>query len=871
LVDPGLAGEFHAEAQAYFDALVREAVRRGATKEHAEFEARRQMGNLALAQDETRDAEILRWLDDLGRDFRHAVRQLRRAPGFALAAVGVLALGLGASTALFSVLDRILFRNPPYPQSERLVSVGLMAPIDANEFLLSTDYAELWRETPAPFESVTTFVRGSAACDVIEDRPERTDCQTVEHNFLTVLGVRVALGRAFIASDSVPGAPRVAMIRHSLWTRRFGSDPSIIGRPLNLDGRPTRIIGVLPADFELPTLGSSEVLVPLQIALPQRGQPSPPPAVLGAVARLKPGVTARQAHAALQPLFREMLDSIPAGMRNDITMRVRPLSDRQAGGARPQAWLLLAAVALLMLIACVNVTNLLATRLAAREHEFAVRAALGAGRLRLARLALTESTLLAVTGGAVGLALAEVMLRGFVAMAPGGIPHLERASLDARVLTAAFVASLATGCVTGLWPTVAVLRPRSFQMRSGAPTAKPWLRLGLVSLQIAMTVGMLGASSLLLRSLWKLAAEPLGFDAARVLAAPVTLNAIKYRTPEQQAAFFEDLLARVSRIPGMQSAAVTDWLPPRGPAPGTVFSNIEIEGRPARPGGAGGMIPWRLVTPRFFQVLQIPVVRGRPFLESDRLATEPAMILSESLAGRLFPGEDPIGSRIRTTRGQGPWHVVVGVAKDIRDLGPAAGPEQPYYVVRPARVDDPRRNWRRAILIVRTSAATGVTASFLKQEIAALDPQLPVDIETLDQRVSAEANPRRFTASLVALFAALALLLAVAGLSGTASYLVAQRTREIGVRMALGATPALIARHILAEAAVWSAVGTCGGIALAAASAKVIRSQLVGVAAADRTAWSAAIVILAVALGAAVARPAIRAARTDPAVTLRAE
>jgi predicted permease len=524
-----------------------------------------------------------------------------------------------------------------------------------------------------------------------------------------------------------------------------------------------------------------------------------------------------------------------------------------------------------MLIACVNVTNLFATRLAAREHEFAVRAALGAGRIRLARLALTESTLLAMTGGAVGIAFADAMLRVFVAMAPGGIPQIEHASLDARVLTAAFVASLAAGCVTGLWPTVAVLRSRSLQMRNAAPTVRPRLRLGLVSLQIALTVGMLGASSLLLRSLWKLAAEPLGFDAAQVLVAPVTLNAIKYKTPEQQAAFFEDLLARVSRMPGTQSAAVTDWVPPRGAAPGTVFSNIEVEGRPARAGAAGGMIPWRLVTPGFFEALHIPIVRGRPFQESDRLAAEPAMIVSESLARRLFPGEDPIGGRVRTTRGQGPWHIVVGIAKDIRDLGPAAGPEQPYYVVRPARVDDPRRNWRRAILIVRTSTATGVTASFLKQEIAALDPQLPIDIETMDQRLSAEANPRKFTASLVGLFATFALLLAVAGLSGTASYLVAQRTREIGVRMALGATPSLVARHVLAEAAIWIGVGTCGGIALAAASATVIRSQLVGVAAADPAAWSAAIVILAVALGAAVARPAIRAARTDPAITLRAE
>jgi len=336
IFDPGITDEFRAEADAYFDELVRKAVRNGATRERAEFEARRRMGSLALAQDETRDTEILRWLDDLARGLRHAVRQIRRAPGFALAVVGILALGLGTSTALFSVLDRILFRNPPYPHAERIVSVGLVAPIDTNEFLLSTDYAKLWRDPPTPFEAVTTFLRGSLACDVIEDRPERMECQGVEGNFLQVLAVRVVLGRDFTASDDLPGAPRVALIRHSLWVRRFGSDPSVINRVLNLDGRPTRIVGVLPADFQLPDLGSAEILVALQIAPTREGQPVQAPAVLGGIARLKPGVTPQQAHDALQPLFSEMLADIPSGLRNDVTLRVRPLRDRQIGSAKPQ-------------------------------------------------------------------------------------------------------------------------------------------------------------------------------------------------------------------------------------------------------------------------------------------------------------------------------------------------------------------------------------------------------------------------------------------------------------------------------------------------------------------------------------------------------
>jgi predicted permease len=405
-----------------------------------------------------------------------------------------------------------------------------------------------------------------------------------------------------------------------------------------------------------------------------------------------------------------------------------------------------------------------------------------------------------------------------------------------------------------------MMRSESLHARGTSAGAKPWARLALVTAQIALTVAMLGSSSLLLRSLWNLASAPLGFDTAQVLTVPITLNAVKYRTSEQQVAFFESLLDRASRIPGTLSAAVTDSLPPRGPTAALIFSNIEVEGRPAPPEGTGGMIPWRLVSPRYFDVLHVPIARGRAFQEYDREAAEPAVILSESLARRLYPGEDPIGKHIRPTRGRGPWNVVVGIAKDATE-------KSTFYLVRRRTPDDPQRIWRSSILILRTNAS----AAWLRQEISSLDPQLPVNIETMEHRISEQWTPRRFTASLVALFAAFALLLAVAGLSGTASYLVEQRRREIGVRMALGATPASVARQVLREAALWTAAGACGGIAMASAASKLIRSQFVGVTAADPLSWSAAIGILALALAAAVMRPAIRAARTDPAVTLRSE
>jgi putative ABC transport system permease protein len=345
------------------------------------------------------------------------------------------------------------------------------------------------------------------------------------------------------------------------------------------------------------------------------------------------------------------------------------------------------------------------------------------------------------------------------------------------------------------------------------------------------------------------------------VTAQITLNASRYGTPEQQAAFFGQVLERAARIPGVQSAALSDSLPPRGPTAAMIFSNIEIEGRPRVRNGTGGMIAWRLVTPRYMDTLRIPVLRGRGFTEEDARAAEPATILTESLEKMLFRGENAVGRRVRPGPEAG-WHVVVGIARDTRDSGAAAPPEPAYYV---ARATMPRRS---AYLTVRSGAAAAAVA-YLRQEIAAIDRQLPVRFETMEERVSAISSRRRFVASLVALFAAFALALAAAGIYATASYLVTQRRREIGVRMALGATPAEIGRQVLRETAVWAGGGAAAGMLLAWAGAQSIRSQLVGVTAADPLSWIGSLGVLAAAMGIAVLRPAVRAARVDPAVSLR--
>jgi putative ABC transport system permease protein len=788
-----------------------------------------------------------------------------RTPAFSVAALVTLALGLGAATALFSVCDRILFRSLPYRDADRLVSVGLVAPLDANEFLLGPDYAQLWRATPAPFESATTVTAGTSSCDLTESRPERLTCASVEANLLSVLGLSVAAGRDFRASDDKPGAARVALITHGLWLRRFAGDPALTGRTLILDGRSVEVVGVLPITFELPTLAAADVLLPQQLsAVPGPGGIQ----FLRGFARLKPGVTPQQAYAGLQPLFHEMLKNVPPAFRAEVTMRVRPLRDRQLGDARRAAWFLLGAVGALLLIACTNVANLLLARSITRQRELAIRAALGAGRARLARLALTESALLALAGGALGLFVAWMLLRTFITLAPRGIPKLDQASLDLRAVGAALGLALVAALLIGIWPSLSVPRPAALQGARSIASVRPWARFSFVVMQIGLTFALLGTSTLLLRSLWEMEKVPLGFETQRVLSAAITLNAARYPTPERQVAFFEQLLQRAAATPGTVVAAVTDSLPPSGNMRSMIYARIEVAGRPLPKEGTGGMVPWRLVTPGYFDALHIPIVRGRAFTDADRTSTQPAMILSETLERKLFPTESALGKQLRPGGREQPWHIVVGIAKDTRNAGLTVRPEPEYYVVRGIT---PRDATRRSFVIVRTQAAPRLAAAVLREAVASIDRELPVSVDTMQQRVSELSARPRFTAFLLVAFGVLAILLAATGLAGVAGYLVTERTRDIGIRIALGATPAVVRREVLIEAARWVAGGAALGLLLAMAFSRIVGTLLYGVTPNDPWAWSAALLILSAVSFAAALRPALRASRIDPMSALRTE
>jgi len=580
---------------------------------------------------------------------------------------------------------------------------------------------------------------------------------------------------------------------------------------------------------------------------------------------LKEGVNPEQAAAALRPLFDKSLEAVTPSFRKDIKLRVRTLRERQFHDSRLAACILLGSVLAVLLIACANVANLLLARAAVRERELAVRAALGASRARLVRQALTESTLLALAGGAAGCLLAMLLLRFFVALAPEGIPRLQQAAVDPRVLLFTFTISLGCGLLFGLAP--ALQRAQSLAPgRSAAPRHR--FRQILAAAQICISMVLLTGAGLLMRSLWNLETQPLGMQTERLMSAGVTLGRTSYAEPARRLAFFEDMEARLRRIPGVAEVAVADSLPPSGNLMGTMlYAAIDVQGKPRFTDGTGGMVSWRAVTPRYFAVLGIPILKGRTFTEDDRDPSRNLVILSDTLARRMFPNEDPLGRQIRPGR-RGDWLTVIGVAGNVKNSGLAAASLPEYYVVRKHAAANQALS---AVAIIRTAMPDEAMAQWLRSEMAALDPTLPAIIETVDQRVGKLAARPRFNALLLGIFAGLGLLLTAVGLYGLMAFLVTQRTREIGVRMALGSTPRAIVRLVLAQAGRSIAAGVLLGLIGSIFAVRLLESMLFHIPARDPWTLAAASAFLVVVALGAVWAPSRRAASIDPMEALRQE
>jgi putative ABC transport system permease protein len=815
-------------------------------------------------------------MNGLIQDLRYTARQLRKSPGFTAVAVITLALGIGATSAMFSLLDGALFRSLRYPHAEELVSVGVIAPIIDGEFLFAGNYLS-WRRQQAPFSGFTSST-GVNDCDLTDDRPMRVTCAAVESTFLPTFGIRPVLGRNFTAEEDRPNTPKVALLSYGLWQSRFAGDAGIVGRTVPLDGTAARIVGVLPSGFELPTLANVGLVVPqaLDESIVQRNELGPVVRVYG---RMKPGLTIESTAAQLQPLFRGFVESAPPPFRKTLRLQVRSIRDLQIHDSRLVAWLLLTSALAVLLIACANVANLVFAHSTGRWHEFAVRSALGAGRARLFQLRLMESVLLALLGGAAGCVLAYVIVHGLVALAPAGIPRMLEATLDGRVLLVAVFLSIGAGLVFG---TVSALEKPAMQTLVATTVAgirRNKLRQVLIFAQVWMTVVLLASALLFLRSLRNLQIEPLGMNTQHVVTAELTLGRQRYSQVAQQLGFFEELERRLKQLPGLASVALSDSLPPNTPARTMPFIALHADGRhDLTPGqGIGGVVGWRSVTPDYFSVLGIPLLRGRAFEDSDRKPGAGAIILNEALAQRLFPGEEAIGKTIRFHLDDQRFtaaFTVIGVTSNTQNqgLGGHIGPE--YYMVRQHGTDDLIFRYpdsQRISIVARSAMDAETVAKELRYTVATLDPTLPVESTTLGQTVSALAARSRFSAALLTLFATFGLLLAAAGIYGLVSLLVSQRTQEIAIRMALGATRSAVTGMMVFQVSAWIVLGAIAGIFCSLATARWLGALLFGIKPNDPVTLAAAGVgLLTVALTAAYI-PARRAAKVDPMVALRYE
>jgi putative ABC transport system permease protein len=802
------------------------------------------------------------WLESFFQDLRYALRGFSRSPAQFWIAVMTMALGAGGATAVFSVVDRILFRNLPYAHQDRLVWFGMKAPINNNEFLLEGDF-QRFREHGQVFESMGAITRVND-CDLNEQDSLRLTCAQVTANFLPTLGVSPQIGRNFSPEEDTPNGPRAALLTDGFWRRRYGADARALGRTMVIDGRPAQIIGVLSPEFELPTLARTDLLLPAQLKLgPQMGI-----TFLTVIGRLKPGVSIEQAQAALHPIFLECLRFVPPGFVKEVSFHITRLRDRQVRDYRLGSLVLLACALLVLLIACANVANLLLARAATRRRELAVRAAIGASRGRLIRQTLTESLALSVLGVAAGLLFAAVLLRVLLALAPDGIPRLQEATLDGRVLLFALAASACCGVLFGSGPAIRLPSAETLNTARSAGGGSG-LRHALVAVQIGLSFVLLSGAGLMLESFWKMQQVRLGIQPEGVLTVRVQLGNQRYPGAPQQAEFFEKAAERLRRIPGLRAVALSDSVPLYGPSNDMIFSNIEIEGRarPAERRPTGGMTVYRTVTPEYFSALGIPIVRGRGFTDSDRAGTEQFAIIDETLARRLFPGEDPLGRRMRAGF-SGPWRMIIGVARPVKNAGLTSADDPEYYFLWGKGADSGRR---RAHLIVRSEADPAGLASLVRAGIAELDPTLPLTVTTMRQNLGQHIQRPRFESFLLGLFAGIGVLLAAIGQFGVISYLVTQRSAEIGVRMALGATGRHVVGLVMRHTLQWTLAGAALGLAAAWAGSRYLESMLFAVKARDLTNFAAVFVFLIAIAVAAAWQPARRAARVDPAQVLRHE
>ncbi|QOY87113.1 ABC transporter permease [Paludibaculum fermentans] len=796
-------------------------------------------------------------------DWTYALRALRRNPRFTLAAILTLTLGIGANTAIFSFINTVYLRPLPYPQPDRLMTISETAPQgkSKNPVTSASPAAYLgWRANSSLFDAV-----GAWGWDVVTltggPWPERVQVQRIGGGYLNALGIQPMLGRAFLPEEEQGGSCPV-LVSSRFWRNWLGGDPAVIGKSVFSDGQPCRVVGVMPDGFLPPVSVSDRVDVWMPLRLDAARATSRTEHSLMVIARLAPGRTPGAAQQVLDAEARQTADAIPA--MKGWGIQLLPLKDQVSGKPNKALFSLMGAVGFLLLIACLNVATLLTARAAGQRREIAIRAALGAGRARLIAHLLAQSLLLALLGGLGGLLLAYWSLDAMVALAHNVLPRLNEARLDWRVLAFSAAVSVVTGLLFGLAPAFTL--SRASLRESISSRGRRILGNAQIAAEIALAFVLLIGAGLLLRSFQAILAVDLGFRTEHVLSANFALPPSHYSSPRQYAGFLTDVLERVRATPGVLAATVTKGIPMRGSAGGT----LEVFGRTEEPGERLD-IAIRCSDAAYLSTLGISLARGRNFAPNDTEGSAPVVLVNEKLFRQLFPGENPLGKQIRAASKDNslPWLTIVGIVKDTRHIGPLREGMLEMYV--------PYQQFRSTTiqpgaLVVRTAGNPEHLLPALQRAVASVDKDQPlVAVSLLDENLAEFIAPQRFDTTLMTIFAVIGLALAASGIFGVMSYRVAQRTREFGVRLAVGASGQDLLRMILGEALATAVLGLAIGWAAASALTRYLASLLFGVKPSDPLTL---IAVAAVALAAVVMAgywPARRASRLDPMAALRTD
>jgi putative ABC transport system permease protein len=812
--------------------------------------------------------------------FRATARALGRTPGFFLIAVFTLAVGIGANAAIFTVVNAVLLQPLPYPEPEGIMGVSHTAPgLDLPQLELSNGTFFLYRRDNRTFESLGIYWDGAVTLTGGQE-PERVEASGATAGVFLTLRVPPSRGRTIQEADEKPGAEPVAVLSHGLWRRRFGGDPAAVGSILQVDGVATRIVGVMPPDFRFPAAGV-ELWIPMTI--------DPANLNMGSfnydgIGRLRPGVTPQAAASELSKLVWRIPDFPNAVITREILesarfgVLVHPLRDDIVGDIGSVLWILLGSVGLILLIACANVANLFLVRAEGRQREVAVRSALGASQGSILRLFLGESLLLSSTGGALGLALAFAGARVLVTMRPDGIPRLEEISVDAPVLAFTAGAALLSGLLVGLFAALRYGRPKLVPALKeggrGGTAGRERLRARnvLVVLQVAIALVLLVGAGLMIKSFWRLRNVSPGIDPSNVLTVRLSLPAARYEEPETASRFVVQLLEKVRAIPGVGSVAATNVLPLSGG--GSTNAHV-IEGVPLAPGELPPILSTRWVSPSYFETMRIPLLQGTGFERLDPDAKVKECLVSQALAERFWPGESPLGKRLAQGVGENPqWTTVLGVVGSVRDDGLTEEPVQAvYYPMQPHLDFDGTIYVPRSFsLVVRGTGDLRQLVGPVREAVRSLDPNLPLaQVRSMEEVVERSMVRTRFTMMLLVIAGAVALLLGTVGIYAVISYVVSQRTREIGVRMALGAGRQDISRMVLKEGLGLALLGILLGLAGSFAMTRLMLALLFDVSPTDPATFAAVPALLAVIALFASWLPAQRAASVQPLEAIRSE